>query len=47
MNLNNLKIGQRLALGFGALLALMALMFGAAFMQLVSNADSGKAAEEV
>ncbi|MBP6025937.1 MAG: HAMP domain-containing protein [Piscinibacter sp.] len=46
MNLNNLKIGQRLALGFGALLALMALMFGAAFMQLVSNADSGKAAEE-
>ena len=46
MNLNNLKIGQRLALGFGALLALTALMFGAAFVLLISNAQSSKAADE-
>ncbi len=46
MNLNNLKIGQRLALGFGALLALMAVMFAAAFAQLGVNAASMKEAEE-
>ena len=46
MNLNNLKIGQRLALAFGALLALTALMFAAAFMLLISNAQSSNAAGE-
>ncbi|MGD9835962.1 MAG: methyl-accepting chemotaxis protein [Piscinibacter sp.] len=39
MNLNNLKIGRRLALGFGALLALMTLLFGVSMMQLVATAN--------
>ena len=46
MNLNNLKIGQRLAIGFGALLALMVIMFAAAFLQLLSSAANSKEAEE-
>ena len=45
MNLNNLKIGQRLAIGFGALLALMAVMFAAAFMQLLISARNSLEAE--
>ena len=46
MNLNNLKIGQRLALGFGALLALTALMFAAAFMQLISTPRAARRPSE-
>ena len=46
MNLNNLKIGRRLALGFGSLLALMAVMFVVAFWQLVLNAKDSAEAEE-
>ena len=46
MSLNNLKIGKRLALGFGSLLALMALLFATAFWQLVLNAQSTSKATE-
>jgi len=46
MNLNNFKIGQRLALGFGALLALTAVMFAAAFTQLLANAEHSRTADE-
>ncbi|QTN24405.1 HAMP domain-containing protein [Rhizobacter sp. AJA081-3] len=46
MNLNNLKIGRRLALGFGALLALMAGMFAVAFWQLSLNTKHSLEAEE-
>ncbi len=46
MSLNNLKIGKRLALGFGSLLALMCLLFATAFWQLQLSAQStAKAAE--
>ena len=46
MSLNNLKIGKRLALGFGSLLALMCLQFATAFWQLQLSAEStAKAAE--
>ena len=46
MNLNNLKIGRRLAIGFGSLLALMAVMFAVAFWQLLLNAKDSREAEE-
>ena len=46
MNLNNLKIGRRLALGFGALLALMGLLFGVALSQLFAAQKDGRAAQE-
>ena len=46
MNLNNLKIGPRLALGFGALLALMAGMFAVSFWQLSLNTRHSLEAEE-
>ena len=39
MNLNHLKIGKRLALGFGALLALMTALFGVAMWQLAATAQ--------
>ena len=39
MNLNHLKIGKRLALGFGALLALMTTLFGVAMWQLAATAQ--------
>lgn len=34
MNLNNLRIGARLAIGFGAVLALLLLIVGIAYTQL-------------
>ena len=34
MQLNNLKIGSRLAMGFGAVLALLLVMFGVAYQQM-------------
>ncbi|MBK7529436.1 methyl-accepting chemotaxis protein [Piscinibacter sp.] len=46
MNLNNLKIGRRLALGFAALLALMAGMFAVSFWQLSLNTRHSLEAEE-
>ena len=46
MSLNNLKIGKRLALGFGSLLALMGLLFATAFWQLLLNAQSTATAAE-
>ena len=46
MNLNNLKIGRRLAIGFGSLLALMAVMFAVAFWQLILNAKDSREADE-
>jgi methyl-accepting chemotaxis protein len=46
MSLNNLKIGKRLALGFGSLLALMGLLFATAFWQLLLNAQSTDTAAE-
>ena len=46
MSLNNLKIGRRLALGFGALLALMTLLFSVSMWQLAATADQLKKADE-
>src|SRR5512145_466535 len=46
MSLNHLKIGKRLALGFGALLALMTLLFGVAMWQLATTASQLMKADE-
>ena len=46
MNLNHLKIGRRLALGFGALLALMTLLFGVAMWQLAATSQQLVKADE-
>jgi methyl-accepting chemotaxis protein len=37
MNLNNLKIGTRLSIGFGAVLALLLLMVAVAYLQMVQT----------
>ncbi len=46
MNLNNLKIGQRLALGFGTLLTLMAMLFVFALWQLQTGMKAAAQADE-
>jgi CHASE3 domain sensor protein len=46
MTLNSLKIGQRLAVGFGALLALMTVLVAVALGQLLSSAEHSTASQE-
>ncbi|MFT3666520.1 methyl-accepting chemotaxis protein [Piscinibacter sp.] len=46
MNLNNLKIGRRLALGFGALLALMVVISAVALAHLKTSREAGAYAVE-
>ncbi|MBT9526421.1 MAG: HAMP domain-containing protein, partial [Rhizobacter sp.] len=46
MNLNNLKIGTRLSLGFGAVLALLLLMVGVSYFEMERTSSAMAAAEE-
>ena len=39
MNLNNLKIGVRLSVGFGAVLSLLLVMVGVAYFHMVQTAQ--------
>ncbi len=46
MSLNNLKVGTRLAVGFGAVLALLLVMLAASFLQMKDAADASKRVQE-